>query len=409
MGRMRVTQHNGRVRKSGQPYSPKHNDRNFDVAKSDNIDPDRVARNQYWSCAAGKAWYRATDEGKPAFEDVEREFYEAHFMPMYEASKERSKKRGQLKRVKPFEEWRKARQFVPEETHVQIGSVEGTVPIRVFVACATEYVRAMKDWNDQHGEPFTLLDMALHLDEAVPHLQIRRVWHSVDPVTGIDEIGQAKALERAGVDPPDPSAPISKENNRKQTYDAYMREQWIAICEAHGLDIERVPEPERPHNQTKEEHIRDKQKARTAELDSREAAVIALEQMAQGVKEAADEYARDVVDGADEYARKVKQKADTDAQKATEKAVQDGQAIRQAAALDARQTRQEARSEAASLKQSGYEDGYDEGEEEARKTVMEDFKRSTLAKLLGDQITRDVREVLEAGLPPDLVKLLPGE
>lgn len=276
MARMRISQHNGRVRKSGQPYSPKHNDRNFDVTKSDNIDPDRVRLNQYWSCVSD-GWYSLEDqpdqpdqEGQPWFEDVERDFYEAHFMPMYEASKERSRKRGQLKRVRPFDEWRKARQFVPEETSVQIGCVGNTVDFCTFTECVEEYMGVMDEWNNQHGEPFTILDVALHLDEEVPHLQIRRVWHSVDPETGIDEIGQAKALERAGVDPPDPLSPISAENNRKQTYDAYMREQWLTICEAHGLDIEREPDKSRPHNQTKEEYIRDKQKARTAELDKRE-------------------------------------------------------------------------------------------------------------------------------------------
>lgn len=321
MARMRISQHNGRVRKSGQPYSPKHNDRHFDVTKSDNIDPDRVRRNQYWSCVS-KKWYTMEDQqdqqdqkGQPWFEDVERDFYEAHFMPMYEASKERSRKRGQLKRVKPFEEWRKARQFVPEETCLQIGKVGGTVKPSVFAKCATKYLGVMKEWNEKHGEPFTVLDIALHLDEKVPHLQIRRVWHSVDPETGIDEIGQAKALERAGVDPPDPLSPISAENNRKQTYDAYMREQWLTICEAHGLDIEREPDKSRPHNQTKEEYIRNEQKARAAELDSRETKLAAKD---EAVKTEAQQVKKDkdALKKAKEDIENLKAQAVTDAREA---------------------------------------------------------------------------------------------
>lgn len=356
MARMRISQHNGRVRKSGQPYSPKHNDRNFDVTKSDNIDPDRVRRNQYWSYVS-KKWYTMADQqdqqdqqeqqeqkGQPWFEDVERDFYEAHFMPMYEASKERSRKRGQLKRVRPFEEWRKARQFVPEETSLQIGKVGGTVKPSVFAKCATKYLGVMNEWNRQHGEPFTILDVALHLDEEVPHLQIRRVWHSVDPETGIDEIGQAKALERAGVDPPDPLSPISAENNRKQTYDAYMREQWLTICEAHGLDIEREPDKSRPHNQTKEEYIRNEQKARTAELDKREAKLDSRETKLAAKDEAVKTEAQQVKTDKDAL-----EKAKEDAKELVAQAVKDAREAGLAEAVKWESSVISARRELASL------------------------------------------------------------
>ncbi len=290
MGKIRVTQHNGRIRKGGQPYSPKHNDRNFDVSKADNIDPSRTPLNRYWAIGS-KKWY-GPDDDKPTFEDVERDYYEKHFMAMYEASRERSRIRGQLKRVKPFEEWRKAWQYVPEETCLQIGSVaDGTVDRKTFSACVGDYTKALNAWNNKHGRPFTILDVAYHFDEATPHAQYRRVWHSINPETGIDEIGQEKALERAGVALPDPEKPVSKDNNRKMTFDREMREKWLEICEKHGLDIEKIPEPGRKHNQTKEEYITDKQQARQEELDGREAAIVAAEEQAQTANKAyADTY-----------------------------------------------------------------------------------------------------------------------
>lgn len=211
---------------------------------------------------------------------------------MYEASRERSRKRGQLKRVKPFEEWCKARQYVPEETCLQIGSVaDGTVDRKTFMACARDYFKALNKWNKDNGRPFTILNVAYHCDEEINHAQIRRVWHSVNPETGIDEIGQEKALERAGVALPDPEKPVGPKNNRKMTFDKEMREKWIDICEKHGLDIEKIPEPGRKHNQSKDDYIREKQDARADELDKREAAIVAAEEKAQEInKSYADTY-----------------------------------------------------------------------------------------------------------------------
>lgn len=44
---MKVTKYNGRSGKHGA-YNPKHNDREFDVAKSDHIDAERMLDNVYW-------------------------------------------------------------------------------------------------------------------------------------------------------------------------------------------------------------------------------------------------------------------------------------------------------------------------------------------------------------------------
>ena len=44
---MKATNHNGRSGKHGA-YNPKHNDRQFDVAKSDHIDAVRMLENVNW-------------------------------------------------------------------------------------------------------------------------------------------------------------------------------------------------------------------------------------------------------------------------------------------------------------------------------------------------------------------------
>lgn len=41
---MRMTVHNGRAGKNGV-YSPKHNDRQFDISSAEHIDPERMPGN----------------------------------------------------------------------------------------------------------------------------------------------------------------------------------------------------------------------------------------------------------------------------------------------------------------------------------------------------------------------------
>ena len=49
---MKATNHNGRSGKHGA-YNPKHNDRQFDVAKSDHIDAVRMLENVNWDYQRG--------------------------------------------------------------------------------------------------------------------------------------------------------------------------------------------------------------------------------------------------------------------------------------------------------------------------------------------------------------------
>ena len=263
---MRVTQHSGRVNKGGKAFSARHNDRNYDVEKADNIDKTKINQNMYWSLY-GSGWYREnTKEKKPTFEQVEKDFYKRRFKKQYDAQVERYREKRQYKRIKPFDEWRKARQYCPEELYLQIGNVDETVDPKTFMDCAGAYLNKMIEWNKVHGRPFTVLDCAMHMDEDVPQIHIRRVWHSIDPDTGIDEIGQNKALERAGVELPDPYQPCGQHNNRKMTFDKYMRTAWIEICKSYGLDIEEVPEQGVKHNQTKAEYVDAKQRKARKQL-----------------------------------------------------------------------------------------------------------------------------------------------
>lgn len=145
-----------------------------------------------------------------------------------------------------MEEWMYLRQNAPEECYVQIGDSFGHPDMETFHECFTEWLTWQNEWNDSHGNPFTILDVAEHFAEEVPQAHIRRVWSYVDE-NGNRRLGQEKALAMAGVELPEqyihdiegnlilgednkPLTSIPKRyNNRKMTFDSLARENGLKL------------------------------------------------------------------------------------------------------------------------------------------------------------------------------------
>ena len=91
---LKLTRHNGRAGTHGT-YNPKHNDRSFNLANSEHIDPERAKGNIYWDCFHG--FRSALDPQDPddlgaTFSDVERQFYESRYSNFVESQNERNAK-----------------------------------------------------------------------------------------------------------------------------------------------------------------------------------------------------------------------------------------------------------------------------------------------------------------------------
>ena len=252
---MRATQHSSRTDSKGRVHGRKHNDRNFDVSKSNNIDPERTCANWYWNCYEGE-YIEADKSDMMTFDEVEIKVYEEFFGKQLEATNSNYLRQGHPNRVRTMKEWIRQRNHAPEEVVIQVGSLDQMPDWDVARKCLLDYVDKLMDWNKDHGSPMVILDVALHMDESVPHVQIRRTWVWDD--NGNLRHGQERALEAAGVPLPDPGKVPGRWNNRKQSFDAMMREQWLDICEEHGLTVERDPLPGARHNRDKEDMIRDK-------------------------------------------------------------------------------------------------------------------------------------------------------
>lgn len=273
MAKMRSMQHNSRANSQGRTHGTKHNDRNFDVDLADNIDKERSKDNVYWHL------YQATDPGL-SFEDAELKYYVDAFGPQLQEINDQYLKNRHPERCKDMATWKQARRNAPEETTFQIGKMEEHVDAKILMDCFQDYNARLEAWNDTHGRPFTQLTYALHVDEAVPHIQARRVWHYED-AKGQLRVGQEKALAAAGVELPKPEAPEGKKNNRKMTFDAMAREMWLDVLHEHGLEIERDPLPDGKHNREKEDMIRDKYREMVAETERLEGRVKELETQLQ--------------------------------------------------------------------------------------------------------------------------------
>ena len=228
---MRATRHNGRSGSHGT-YNVKHNDRNFDVKNSDHICEERAAKNIYWDCYQG-----ICEERTMTFSEVEKRFYEEHYSDNVNAQNLRNEEAGHKERNRTINDVLLYKKTCPEETLLQLGHIDKTVPVLTLREVSQEY---FEEFDKRFGSHIHILDWALHLDETTPHIHERHVFDASNQYGEICPM-QDKALEELGFELPDPAKPKGRYNNRKMTFDATCRLMFLEICSKHGLDIEMEP------------------------------------------------------------------------------------------------------------------------------------------------------------------------
>ena len=259
---MKLTRHNGRSGKHGT-YNPRHNDRRFDVENSEHIDADRARQNIYWDCYRGFTTHEFRENPEQpdfSFEEIERMFYYEHYGGHVEAQNARNKKTRHTERNRTVEDLLKNNKTCPEETLYQIGTMEQSVPPEVLFQIVTEF---QEEFDRRFGSHVHIIDWALHLDEATPHIHERHVF---DCENRYGELcpQQEKALEELGVPLPKPDKPKGRNNNRKQTFDAICRTLLFDICRRHGLHLDQEPSYGGPDYLEKQDYILMKQKEQLA-------------------------------------------------------------------------------------------------------------------------------------------------
>lgn len=219
---MRMTIHNARTSKKFGAFTPKHNDRNFNIKNAEHIDPERTKNNIYWNWT-GK---------QMSFEDAEKTFYEEHCREYLDAVNQRYQEQRHPERVRDMDAYRTARRTCPEETLLMIGNKDEYLPPNTLRAICED----LRNWEENAIPGLKVLDMALHVDEeGAPHIHMRKAWLYSDK-NGVESISQGKALEGAGIPLPHPDKPQGRNNNRKQKFSAMERQAMYEICRGYGLE-----------------------------------------------------------------------------------------------------------------------------------------------------------------------------
>lgn len=283
---MRATIHNGRTSNLGA-FTPKHNDRNFNISHAEHIDPERVKLNRYWNWTGKEI----------TFEDAERAFYEKYIRQHLDAQNARYRAQRHAERVKSMDEYRRSPQTCPEEVILQIGKRGDTIPADMMARIIQEQI----NWEQKTFPGVRVLNVALHMDEqGAPHIHERRAWVYTDK-DGNFAISQNRSLEQMEVELPNPNKPRSRFNNRKMTFSRMCREHLLQICREHGLEIEEIPQEKSLSGRTLEDYKAGEAEKRAAEAERRrefsERAAESAEKRAESARDAARSY--------DEHAERV--------------------------------------------------------------------------------------------------------
>ena len=294
---LKLTRHNGRAGTHGT-YNPKHNDRSFNLANSEHIDPERAKGNIYWDCFHGFRSALAPqdpDDLAVTFSDVERQFYESRYTAFVESQNERNAKIRHTERNRTIPDLLSSHKTCPEETIYQLGTLDEHASAEDLLNIVTEFI---EEFKAKFGDHVHVLDWALHLDESTPHIHERHVF---DCENKYGEVApqQEKALEALGFDLPDPEKPLSRRNNRKITFDAACRKMLLEIAKRHGLELEEEAEYGNSKYLEKQDFILAKQKEQLAaqqnKLDELTLKVNDMEALIDEVSAAAYDKAVEVV------------------------------------------------------------------------------------------------------------------
>jgi hypothetical protein len=258
---MRMTIHNARTSKKFGAFTPKHNDRNFNIKNAEHIDPERTKNNVYWNWTGTNI----------TFEDAEKAFYEEHCSRHLNAVNQRYREQRHPERMRDMDAYRTAKYTCPEETLLMIGNKdEYMLPKTLRTLCED-----LRNWEENTIPGLKVLDMALHVDEeGAPHIHMRKAWIYRDE-NGIESISQGKTLEAAGIPLPHPDKPVGRHNNRKQMFSAMERQAFFNICKEHGYEdlLEMQPREKSKSGRELEDYKADRaeERAQVAELRARAA------------------------------------------------------------------------------------------------------------------------------------------
>lgn len=229
----------------------KHNDRTFK-------DPGDRENVLTWNCYGGKR----------DFEEVEKQFYEEHFSDYLNKQNEMNRENGHLERTKTMDQFMKSMRYQPTELILQIGNREEHPDSDILKKVTSSLRRFLNE------KGFTVMDMAVHLDETTPHVHLRGVFIQ-KLENGMEQPNKNGCLKQHGYNLPYPDKKESRYNNRLITFSNEARQHFYDLVKQHGIELDRVVHEKRRHEPTREYTI-EKQRELEKRIDTMEKQVSQL-------------------------------------------------------------------------------------------------------------------------------------
>ena len=286
----------------------------------------------------------------------ELQFYKDRFGAARERKNAEYIRTGHKSDVRTMEQVINNKKTAPLETIYQIGK-EGE---HVTPEQLEKVFREFTNWmQQQYGSNMEILDVALHVDEATPHIHARYVFFARDRNGDLD-VNQTAAFKELGIERPNPDKKVGKYNNSLMTFTERNREQFYTICERNGIEINReVENPSQKHldvlafksealqkeNRDLEEKLQkteEKMQIVVGQMEEAEQKKGRIEETVIQLKQAGKDYQAKI----EEQARQTTEQAQQQAQKIEQQAQQEAAQQKAAAAAQAALITQKAASEA---------------------------------------------------------------
>lgn len=202
-----------------------HNDRRFDYSDVIHIHNELVENNRYWDAINGDD---STD-----FDLAELEVYEHLFREYLDLKNEKAIKARHPERVMTMDQYRKAPRSRPQEVIFQVGDHLRHIAAELLwqIACAYRLL-----FEQIYGRICRILNMALHVDEATPHVHIRRVWIYRDSETGLHCVNRNQALtQNVWLNPYQTTNKFYNVTTEFSREDRLLAAQ---VCKAYGVEVD---------------------------------------------------------------------------------------------------------------------------------------------------------------------------
>lgn len=296
---MKVTLHAGKGHAA-------HNDRTENMfSKDEHIDTERSSNNTYWCWDDSSEFYQS-----------EKNFYALQYDAWLKDVKEKAEKSRHKERIKTVAALLNGARTQPSEIILQIGDINDAVSKDMLNECVHDFL----SYLSQYEHNLHILDYAIHADEATTHCHIRAVYDYIDE-RGICRISKDNALHEMGFSA-DENLPDGRFNNASVQFLNTLRDEWMGICEEHGIIIDKdIDKTNQRHMPVKEFRDKKEQEAlrRLATIAQKvEAEKAALSKLQEQVKDTKKEQeAREhtvlslqqQIDGLTKIAEKAEEKA----------------------------------------------------------------------------------------------------